>query len=59
MVTIWMIRRLVLDRHEAFYRSRVAQTVRDPETQVELAFRENEKVMVEVSHKVFLHRLKL
>jgi uncharacterized SAM-dependent methyltransferase len=50
---------LALDRHEAFYRSRVAQTVRDPQTQVEFAFLEDELVMVEVSHKVILPGLKL
>jgi L-histidine Nalpha-methyltransferase / hercynylcysteine S-oxide synthase len=44
-----------LERHEAFYRSRVAQTVRDPKTQVEFAFLEDELVMIEIAYKVFLH----
>jgi L-histidine Nalpha-methyltransferase / hercynylcysteine S-oxide synthase len=41
-----------LERHEAFYRSRIAQTVRDPKTQVEFAFLEDELVMIEIAHKV-------
>jgi uncharacterized SAM-dependent methyltransferase len=42
----------LLGRHDAFYRSRVAQTVRDPGSEVEFAFLADELVHVEVSHKV-------
>jgi hypothetical protein len=46
---------LGLERYEAFYRSRIAQTVRDPKTQIEFAsLVEDELVMIEVAHKVFL-----
>ncbi|KAI0304248.1 histidine-specific methyltransferase, partial [Multifurca ochricompacta] len=38
-------------RHEAFYRSRVAQTVRVPETKLEFAFLADELVNIEMSHK--------
>jgi L-histidine Nalpha-methyltransferase / hercynylcysteine S-oxide synthase len=47
-----MIPRSVLGRHDAFYRSRVAQTVRDPQTQVDFTFLADELVHVESSHKV-------
>ena len=43
----------VIDRHEAFYRSRAAQTVRDPQTQTEFAFLADELVNIEYSHKVW------
>ena len=42
----------VLGRHDAFYRSRVAQTVRDPQTQVDFTLLEDELIHVEESHKV-------
>ncbi|KAI0260686.1 DUF323 domain-containing protein [Gloeopeniophorella convolvens] len=38
-------------RHEAYYRSRAAQTVRDPQTRQELSFLADELVRVEVSYK--------
>ncbi|KAI0043936.1 DUF323 domain-containing protein [Auriscalpium vulgare] len=38
-------------RHEAFYRSKGAQTVRDPKTGEEFSFLADELVNVEVSHK--------
>ncbi|KAI9508419.1 DUF323 domain-containing protein [Russula earlei] len=38
-------------RHEAYLRSRAAQTVRDPQTGVEYAFLEGELVQIETSHK--------
>ncbi|KAH9080323.1 DUF323 domain-containing protein [Lactarius deliciosus] len=47
-------------RHEAFYRSRTAQTVRDPQTQTEFAFLADELVHVEHSLKYAerdVHRL--
>ena len=47
-----MIPRSVLGRHDAFYRSRVVQTVRDPQTQVDFTFLEDELIHVEESHKV-------
>ncbi len=46
-----------LDRHDSFYRSRVAQTVRDPQTQVDFEFLEDELIHIEVSHKVLSIRL--
>ncbi len=42
----------VLGRHDAFYRSCAAQTVRDPESQVDFAFLADELVHIEVSYKV-------
>lgn len=42
----------ILGRHDAFYRSRAAQTVRDPGSQVEFAFLADELVHIEESHKV-------
>lgn len=41
-----------LGRHDAYYRSRLAQTVRDPQTQVDFEFLEDELIHIEVSHKV-------
>jgi uncharacterized SAM-dependent methyltransferase len=41
-----------LDHHDAFYRSRVAQTVRDPLTQVDFTFLADELIHIEVSYKV-------
>ncbi|KAH9974228.1 histidine-specific methyltransferase [Russula compacta] len=38
-------------RHEAFYRSRIAQTIRDPQTQVDFTFVADERVSVVASHK--------
>ncbi|KAH9991248.1 DUF323 domain-containing protein [Russula vinacea] len=38
-------------RHDAFYRSRVAQTVRDPQTQVDFTFVADELIHIEVSYK--------
>ena len=43
---------LCLGRHDAYYRSRLAQTVRDPQTQVDFEFLEDELIHIEVSHKV-------
>ena len=39
-----------------FYRSRTAQTVRVPGSQVDFAFLEGELVHVLPSHKVFFHK---
>jgi hypothetical protein len=47
----------VLGRHNAYYRSRVAQTVRDPQTQVDFTFLADELIHVESSHKVFSIKL--
>ncbi|KAI0252124.1 hypothetical protein BJV78DRAFT_374713 [Lactifluus subvellereus] len=41
-----------LDRHESFCRSRVAQTVCDPQTKAEFTFLEDELVMIQVAHTV-------
>jgi len=41
-----------LGMHEAFFRSRAAQTVRDPQTHIEFEFRADELVQIETSNKV-------
>ena len=41
-----------LDRHDASCRSRFAQTVRDPHTQVDFEFLEDELIHIAMSHKV-------
>ena len=52
-LTVLILKALsILGRHDAFYRSRVAQTVRDPHTQVDFEFLEDELIHIEVSHKV-------
>ena len=43
-----------LDRRDAFYRSRFAQTVRDPHTQVNFEFLEDEFIHIVMSQKVLL-----
>jgi len=41
-----------LGMHEAFFRSRAAQTVRDPQTHIEFEFHADELVQIETSNKV-------
>ena len=47
-----MIPRSILGRHDAFYRSRVTQTIRDPQTMVDFTFLADELIHIEESHKV-------
>ena len=53
-----MLSHSVLGRlgRDAFYRSCATQTVRDPQSQVEFAFLEDELVYIESSRKVTFHR---
>ena len=51
-----MIQHPTLGRNDMFYRSRTAQTVRVPGSQVDFAFLEGELVHVLPSHKVFFHK---
>lgn len=52
--SIPLLRLFCAARHEAFYRSRVDQTITDPKTQTEFSFLGNELIQVEVSHKVVI-----
>ena len=45
-----------IGRRDAFYRSCTAQTVLDPQSQVEFALLEDELVYIESSRKVTIHR---
>ena len=47
-----MIPHSILGRHDAFYRSRVTQTIRDPQTMVDFTFLADELIHIEESHKV-------
>jgi hypothetical protein len=43
---------LLLGQHEAFYRSKHAQTIQDPSSKTSFVFLENEKLKIEESFKV-------